>query len=225
MNIDFWVIEKYRKEADKMKCPVLISTGDPEREAKDINSKQIELYFSHLQNYKKRAKVLDIGAGEMWLKEALKIRNIEADYYGLDISTESGKKYDFYDIDSVTGEYDLVIMQEVIEHLNLDKGLYYLKKAYEILSSEGFIAVTIPNILNPIQFFKDFSHVTYYPITDLYAILRSIGFQGVAILRRIEIKPYDLSYKKLLIYKLRKILFRIMGFDFPHGVMCMIGKK
>lgn len=223
MPIDFWKIQKYRLEAFKMPWPVLLSSGNPSYEAQNLEAEQINLYFSKLP--KKNAKILDIGAGEMYIKEALKIRHIEADYRSMDVSSESGKKYDFYDIAGIDGEYDLIIMQEVLEHLSLDTGLSYLRKAYELLSSQGFLVVTVPNIYRPVQFFIDFSHITHYPLPDLYAILRSIGFNGEAVLRRVEIRPLGLSTKHRIILQMRKLLYRLMGFAYAHGVLCMIGKS
>jgi len=224
MQIDFWIVEKYRREASNMPKPVLISTGSPQQEAMNIHTEQLSLYFSRLPPPPQKARILDIGAGEKQLLEALKVRGIDTDYRSMDISTASEVVYDFYDIESVTGEYDLIIMQEVIEHLNLETGLKYLRKAYDLLSPDGFIVVTVPNMLRPVQFFIDFSHITHYPLTDLYGILRSIGFSGEAILRRVEIKPAGMSVKRRIIYSMRKLLYRLMGFDWAHGVLCMIGK-
>lgn len=206
-----------------MPKPVLVSTGNPRQEAMNIHAEQLGLYFSRLP-LSKRARILDIGAGEKQLLEALKVRDIDVDYRSMDVSNASGVVYDFYDIESVTGEYDLIIMQEVIEHLNLETGLKYLRKAYDLLSPGGFIVVTVPNMLRPVQFFIDFSHITHYPLSDLYGILRSIGFSGEAILRRVEIKPAGMSVKKRIIYSMRKLLYRLMGFEWAHGVLCMIGK-
>lgn len=224
MQIDFWIVENYRREASNMPKPVLVSTGSPQQEAMNIHAEQLNLYFSRLPPPPAKARILDIGAGEKSILRALKIRGIDADYKSMDVSSASGVVYDFYDIASITGQYDLIIMQEVIEHLDLETGLNYLRKAYELLSLDGFLVVTVPNMSRPVQFFIDFSHITHYPVTDLYGILRSIGFSGEAILRMVEIKPAGMSVKMRIIYSMRKLLYRLMGFDWAHGVLCMIGK-
>jgi 2-polyprenyl-3-methyl-5-hydroxy-6-metoxy-1,4-benzoquinol methylase len=224
VQIDFWIVENYRREASNMPKPVLVSTGSPQQEAMNIHAEQLNLYFSRLPPPPAKARILDIGAGEKSILRALKIRGIDADYKSMDVSSASGVVYDFYDIASITGQYDLIIMQEVIEHLDLETGLNYLRKAYELLSLDGFLVVTVPNMSRPVQFFIDFSHITHYPVTDLYGILRSIGFSGEAILRMVEIKPAGMSVKMRIIYSMRKLLYRLMGFDWAHGVLCMIGK-
>lgn len=223
MQLDFWVIEKFRVEAFKIPWPALVSSGDPLYEAQNPEAEQVKLYFSRLPE--KNPKILDIGAGQKCLKEALKIRHIDADYHSMDVTGASGEEYDFYDIESIVGQYDLIVMQEVIEHLPLETGLEYLRKAYELLSPKGFLVVTVPNMFRPVQFFTGFSHITHYPLPDLYAILRSIGFRGQAILRRVEIRPAGLSIKQSVVLQIRKFLYRLMGFDWAHGVLCMIGKS
>ena len=223
MQVDFWSIEKLRFEAFKIPWKTLISSRKPSQEAQNPEAEQIGLYFSKLPQRKTR--ILDIGAGEMYLKKALENRHINADYYSMDVSEASGEKYDFCDIESIVGQYDLIVMQEVIEHLPLDTGLRYLRKAYELLSPQGFLVVTVSNVFRPVQFLVDFSHTTHYPLPDLYAILRSIGFQGEAILRRVEIRPVGLSIKQRVVLRVRKLLYRLMGFDWAHGVLCMIGKS
>ena len=222
MQIDFWTIEKFRLEAFKFSWPVLISSGNPRHEAENPEAEQITLYFSKLSGEKPR--ILDIGAGEMYLKKALETRHIDADYRSMDISKSSGKKYDFDSIESIVGQYDLIIMQEVLEHLPLETGLDYLRKAYELLSPQGYLVVTVPNVSRPVQFFIDFSHITHYPLPDLYAILRATGFKGEAIFRRIEIRPSGLSIKNRCILQIRKFLYKLMGFDWAHGVLCMVAK-
>ena len=223
MQVDFWTIEKFRVEAFKIPWPTLISSGDPLYEAQNPEAEQIKLYFSKLSE--KSPKILDIGAGQKCLERALKIRHIDTDYHSMDVTNASGEKYDFRDIECIVGQYDLIVMQEVIEHLPLETGLRYLRKAYELLSPNGFLVVTVPNMFRPVQFFVDFSHITHYPLPDLYAILRSIGFKGEATLRRVEIRPAGLSIKQRVILQARKLLYRLMGFDWAHGVLCMIGKS
>lgn len=222
MIIDFWLVEKYRREAFAINWPIITSSGDPKEEARNISAPQVQLYFSQLPNH--QAKILDVGAGEQNLKDAIKQRNIDAQYYSMDTSTNSGQLYNYQNIESISGTYDLIVMQEVIEHLDLETGLQYLKKAYDMLNPNGFLVVTVPNMFRPVQFFTGFSHITHYPLPDLYGILRAIGFKGEAILRRIEIKPRGLSFKDKIMISLRKIIYKIMGFDYAHGVMCMIGK-
>lgn len=87
MQIDFWMVEKYRQEASVMPKPVLISTGSPRQEAINIHAEQLNLYFSRLPL--KRARILDIGAGEKWILEALKIRGIDADYKSMDVNMQA----------------------------------------------------------------------------------------------------------------------------------------
>jgi hypothetical protein len=223
MLIDFWLVEKFRKEAFRIPWPTLVSSGDPKREAEDRDAPQPALYFSKLP--RTGGRVLDIGAGEMHLKRALEVRGFAAEYRAMDTSAHSGVVYDYRDIGDVVGEYDLIVLQEVMEHLPLDVGLGVLRRVYELLAPTGFIVVTVPNMYRPVQFFTGFSHITHYPLPDLYGLLRSLGFKGEAILRRVEIRPPGLSLAQRALLHTRKGLYRLLGFDWAHGVLCMVGKE
>jgi hypothetical protein len=67
---NYWKIKSYSDEIPS-KIFVLASSGDPYYEANNPSAPQLNLYFSELKN---GSKVLDIGAGDMHIEMALKIK-------------------------------------------------------------------------------------------------------------------------------------------------------
>ncbi|WP_322020250.1 putative RNA methyltransferase [Clostridium butyricum] len=62
---------------------------------KKISDKINEVICEYFKDSEEKINVLDVGCGEGYyltnLKEAIKINNIEADFYGMDVSERSGK--------------------------------------------------------------------------------------------------------------------------------------
>ncbi len=218
----YWLIKNYGNDI-KGAVPVILSSGDPRFEAENPKSEQLRLYFSELR---KGARVLDIGAGDKQIGRALEIRGIGAEYLSQDSAHRGDVKYDFGSIDEISGSYDLVIMQEVIEHMPLEMGYRYLKKAYSLLNPAGHLVVTTPSTRRPLQFHHaDFTHVQHYPLRDLYGLLRVIGFSGPAVVRMIEIAPPSRSLGQIVRSHVQKLLFKLLDFGYPHAILIKIGKS
>jgi SAM-dependent methyltransferase len=218
----YWKIKSYGNEVPE-KIPVLISSGDPFYEATDHSAPQLILYFKNLGE---GSKILDVGAGNKHIEIALRNRDIKAKYFSMDTAKRDGLNYDFENLETINEKFDLIIMQEVLEHLPLETGYQYLKKSYDLLNESGFLVVTIPNTRKPVWFRdSDFTHIQSYPVSDLYGLLRVVGFSGRAEFRRIEIRNRKMNPKQKMILVLRKFLFRVMGFDYAHGILIKIQKN
>lgn len=219
---NYWRIKLYRSELTD-KIPTIISSGDPELEASDLAAPQLSIYFSHLKD---GSKVLDIGAGDKLIQKALKNRGIHAKYFSMDTAKRGEIHYDYENLDEIDDSFDLIIMQEVLEHMPLEFGYKYLKKAYTLLNDKGYLVVTVPNIRRPVHFWNsDFTHTQHYPLGDLYGLLRSIGFSEESIFRFIEIRNPKQTVKQKIIRFTQKILFKLMDFGYPHGVLIKIQKS
>jgi len=222
LKINYWEIQKFKKDFPKGKIPLSISSGNPYIEANNLNSDGLNLYFSKFNG---PIRVLDIGAGEKAIKKALELRNIESEYVSMDVDVNNEFKYDYNDIDDINGLFDLIIMQGVLEALPLEKGLHYLEKSRDILKDSGYLVISISNTKNPNEFLNsDFAKVQHYPIVDLYGILRYLGFSEEVILRRIYTWPKELSFKRKILNIIKIILYKLMGFDFANDVLIMIKK-
>jgi SAM-dependent methyltransferase len=106
--------------------------------------------LEQLSNDARGRKVLDIGAGSGWLGRALKPAQ-PAQLVAIEIDTRSHaqllKSYDrvLSDIDPLAGEsFDLIVLLDVLEHL--PKPAEFLRKVRSLLTPEGRILVSVPNV-------------------------------------------------------------------------------
>lgn len=102
--------------------------------------------------------VLEFGAGARKLEDKVKKRWPGCEYASFDI--DESRFHDFYKLEAVSGEYDIVCMFEVIEHVRPELAVEMLSKSFEVLNSGGLLVVTTPNIFYPPAFLRDATHIT-----------------------------------------------------------------
>jgi SAM-dependent methyltransferase len=99
------------------------------------------------------SSLLDIGCGEGYLLNELKIKYPRIQLSGIDVYEQSNKLNWNYKIADITeglpfpdASFDCVILGEVIEHVpNPD---FLLREIYRILATEGHIIVSTPNLVS-----------------------------------------------------------------------------
>lgn len=97
-------------------------------------------------------RMIDLGCGSGWLTAIL---GHFGPTIGVDLSDEAVKaamerfphvsffQADMFSWDHPKGQFDVVVSQEVIEHVEDQEG--FLQIAYELLRDEGFLVLTTPN--------------------------------------------------------------------------------
>jgi SAM-dependent methyltransferase len=176
-------------------------------------------YNRVLQAYTSDAShVLELGAGQRSLGESLQIRHSSLVYRSMDI--DRSHRHDFYSLDEITGQYDIVCMFEVIEHVSPELALTMLKKAYGALKPGGRLFVTTPNIYYPPNYLRDATHITPWCYDELGGVARLAGFEIEKLYRLYN----DTVFGKLLHRVLAYPLHRTLGIDFAKQVM-LVGKK
>jgi SAM-dependent methyltransferase len=101
-------------------------------------------------------RVLDIGCADGYITENIFMKHLEADFYGIEMGYEAEKakqkgiktfKMDLNYSDNLIfedGFFDLIFAGEIIEHLiNPDT---FLEEVNRILSSDGILILTTPNL-------------------------------------------------------------------------------
>jgi len=214
----YWQLIEYRREYQQPK-KVLKAWDDLSLITETDTFKVIRNTLANYQN----PTVLDIGAGNRKLETIISKMRLAVNYKSLDISNTL--IHDYFDINDVRGEYDLITLLEIIEHLSLEKFLNYITKVFDLIKKGGTVIISTPNIDHINQLWKqDITHIQQYPGKDIYAILRMTGFKGEINVYRINIRPLRLSIKKLIIEKARIILNKILGCDYAHGLL-IVAKK
>ena len=162
--------------------------------------------------------VLEIGAGDRRLKKKMAGYWGEFDYRSCDIDTRH--EHDFSEIDSVTGEFDLICAFEMIEHLTLEEARHLLGKCFALNVPGGQIALTTPNIYYPPDFLRDATHRTPFCYDELGGLLQLCGYETTAIYRLYHDSVIKKFIKRVLMYP----IFRVLGIDFAHQIM-VVAKK
>jgi SAM-dependent methyltransferase len=126
-----------------------------------------------------RQRILEIGAGDRPLLPLL--TQFQGVYRTMDVDRST--HFDYYSIEEINESFDAVLMREVVEHLPRPLFYSYLQRISEILVGGGILVLTTPNTWSPGWMLSDYTHVSAWPLRDMYGILRCYGFKPVEIYR------------------------------------------
>jgi len=156
------------------------------------------LYDCACRFIKKNDKVLDIGANTKELQKTLKKTGFKGQYVSMDIDRSAD--VDYYSIKDIKEKFDVVAILEVIEHIDrktMDEYLNHIKK--HLLKKNGQLIISTPNIGNVYCVRNDSTHIAFYPIQELCAILDYEGFKNIQPFRVYHIYKFKNPFKTLLI--------------------------
>lgn len=195
---------------------------------KEISNADIQYYKNLYENYlpkDKSSRILEIGCGLgkfLYFLKQLDYNNIE----GIDVSeelVEIAKKnsgiivHHIVDINNFLntkeGYYDLIVMFDVIEHIEKNKVIDTLLRVNKSLTNNGIFLISTENMASPIgrlQHYLDFTHEYNYTEITLQQVLEISGFKNIFIWGMKELIPKD--PKGIIIYFLRKIWFIFIKF-------------
>jgi SAM-dependent methyltransferase len=162
--------------------------------------------------------VLDVGASTRHLESRIKKYYPHIVYKSLDI--DPAYPHDYSSFDEIQENFDVVLLVEVIEHLDLEEGREMVKNIYRILNPRGRVILSTPNTYTPSQYWKDITHITPYHYEELGALFLSEGFEIVEICRTLR-EPVLKFYLKGYILS---PLFRFLGIDFSESIV-MVARK
>ena len=143
----------------------------------------------------KNIYILDIGCGMGHFIYYLQKKGYQ-NYLGVDISKENinfcktkgfhVEHVDIFDfLKSNVEPFDVIIMNDVIEHLNKEEILRLLDLMYNNLAEEGTVIIKSPNSSNPIlgnsSRYVDFTHKISFTEESLSQVLKVCGYKDVRI--------------------------------------------
>jgi 2-polyprenyl-3-methyl-5-hydroxy-6-metoxy-1,4-benzoquinol methylase len=164
-------------------------------------------------------RILDVGASDRRMERRVKDVYPDILYKSMDI--DRSVDHDCYSLDDINEQFDLIILFEVIEHLELEQGVAMLGRLRELLTDGGTLIISTPNIFNPSRFWLDATHTTAYSYEELGGIVLSQGFEVLGI--------YRTFHASLLQYFLRLTLFyplhRILNVDFAKSIVVLAQGK
>lgn len=218
--------------------------------------RRINFYKKRFRKYlpiNKDAEILDIGCGEgffLYFMDKIGYKNL----YGVEKSPEQievlnkvSQKATIFNQDIFnffqdnTKKYDLVLLDNVLEHFNKNEIFMILESIHNILTDKGMLIIDVPNGGSPwgvYHCFMDFTHEVFFTPTSLMEVLLVNGYKITKIKGEGAI-PLDLlsSLRSIFYYPLKYItLFlliiltggggrtKILHLPDPH-IICLAEKK
>lgn len=174
--------------------------------------------------FKECPKILDIGAGDNSLKKKFIKHGYKGVYETFDISREF--EHNYYNLDEITGNYDGIIMLEVIEHMELLSFLNILdNKIEKILNPCGVLAVSTPNPASINSMWaSDLTHIQQYPLQDLLAILFARGYECEAFRVLLLTRENISIIEKARLFLKKVITSKILEVDYAQGLLIIARK-
>ena len=180
-----------------------------------IVRKRVPLVLKYLKDGE---SVLEIGAFNRALGERLRQHRPRLLYKSLDI--DSTFSHDYSSFEEIQETFDVVLLFEVIEHLDLEAGIGMLASIQRVLNRGGRLIISTPNVYTPGQYWKDVSHRTPYHYEELGGLLLSQQFELIKICRFFN-EPFLTFLIK--VYGLA-LLFRVLGIDFARSILFVARK-
>lgn len=193
---------------------------------KEIRSKYSSIYNIKIkkklrdiivEELKDGDKVLDVGASNRSLGDKIILRCPSITYKTMDI--DRTQPHDYYSLDEISETYDIVILSEVIEHLEFKEGISMLRRLLELLSSGGKIIVSTPNLYHPNRYWVS-DHKTPYRYDEIGGALLSVGFKVDKIYRIYN----DQFLKRVFRIYVASHLHRYLDVDFAKSIVVVAQK-
>lgn len=164
------------------------------------------------------SRILDVGAHDRILSKKIvtKVRSVV--YKSIDI--DKTLPHDYYSLEEITEAFDMVILSEVIEHLEFHEGVSILEKLFSLLNSGGKIIVSTPNLHHPNRYW-DSNHKTPYRYDEIGGALLSAGFQISKIYRIYN----DMFLRRVFRIYVASYLHEYLDVDFAKSIVVVAIKK
>src|SRR4030042_153324 len=163
--------------------------------------------------------VLEIGAFNRELEGRIKKYYSRILYKSVDI--DSTYPHDYSSLEEIREQFDVILLFEVIEHLNMEEGREMIGGIYQILHPGGRVIMTTPNVYTPGQYWKDLTHRTAYHYEELGGLFIGQRFELVEICRLFS-EPF---VKFLIKVYLLSPVYRFLGIDFTKSILLVAQRR
>lgn len=170
-----------------------------------------------VEEIKSEDKILDVGASTQALGEKIRGNVPSVMYKTMDIDRE--QHHDYYSLDNITEQFDVIILSEVIEHLELYEGFSMLGQLRDLLKENGKIIVSTPNLHHPNRYWVS-DHKTPYRHDEIGGALLSVGYRVDKIYRVYN----DQLFKRLFRIYVMSCLHEYLDVDFAKSIIVVASK-
>lgn len=165
-----------------------------------------------LRSVSSGGRVLDVGAGDRRVQILLDRAGRQVSYRCVDHDPDLDS--DFLSFEEADGEYECLLLLEVVEHLELPEILAWLRRARDLVVPGGVLIVSTPNTYAPTAYLQDATHRTPVCYDHLAALVTLSGFQVESI--------YRVFHDPFLQAALRRWVFgwafRLFGLDYARQI-------
>ncbi len=167
---------------------------------------------------KKDCRVLDVGSGNRHSVDKLRLLQPNLIFKSMDV--DRSRKHDYYSLADIDEQFDLILLFEVIEHLEFSEAVQMLKRIKELLLPGGKFILTTPNVFHPNRYWE-YSHRVSYRYDEIGGLLLSLGF---------DLKEIFRIYNNALIPRIIRLylaapIHRYFDIDFARSIAVVAEKK
>ena len=162
--------------------------------------------------------VLEIGASNRRLEKRLKSFHPNLRYKSMDI--DPSYPHDYSSFEEIRETFDVALLFEVIEHIDLKGGGEMVAKIYQVLNPGGRVILSTPNIYTPGQYWMGVDHLTAYHYEELGALFVSQGFDIIDIRRVYN----DAFIQYVMKVYLLTPFFRFLKIDYTKSILLVARK-
>lgn len=163
--------------------------------------------------------ILDVGASSKSLGERIGKVFSGVTYKTMDI--DRAGEHDYYSLDDIGESFDVIVLSEVIEHLEFTDGMELLGRLRGLLKEGGRIIVSTPNLNHPNRYWKDPDHRTPYMYESLGGALLQSGYDVRALYRIYN----DQFLRRFIRLYLMAWLHRYLDVDFAKSIVAVGRRK
>jgi hypothetical protein len=191
------------------------------RERKDaIKTEAGKSWLPFIQNV---SSTLDYGGGNRLTGVALKNLGYKGTYEVCDFAEDA--KPEYFSLEDVKKEYDLVTCFQVIEHIYFEDFIKFIPKLLEKVKPGGWLAIASDNPGNAGHLWNvELGHVKAFPFVNLYQYLVTLGMKSEGAKVFLQYVSED-SFKNKLLYRFRKLACKLLGIDPFHSYILFIQKN
>ncbi|MDP8257490.1 MAG: hypothetical protein P9M14_17225 [Candidatus Alcyoniella australis] len=163
--------------------------------------------------------LLDVGAGhQKVLKTSLGLTNHQ--YFSMDDDPVGEFNFDNFSDIPETLFFDIIVANQLLEHLTISEAIPMMQAVYKKLKIGGHFIGTVPNAQHPVRQWGDATHVTAWPLGDLYGLLSMVGFS--------KPQPYRYTKRHLTRNPIERFIVKIVSknyrIDWCDSLM-IVGRK
>jgi SAM-dependent methyltransferase len=204
-----------------------------------------DIKCKYIKKYLTGSSIIDIGAGDGRYLSWLKKENSGLELTAIDkLKSLSNQDFTYYHIDlehslpSNLGEYSTILIFDVIEHVDREKGL--LNDIFNICAPGGIVIGSVPHDEDKflpdynLTFYhrSDITHKRYYTEQSLREMLVNAGFSDITIGFEGGVNPQVIAefFPPCLQYLIRRLIglfrmLRIVKLDCLHSDLFFSAKK